>query len=313
MKRGTPNHNRNTGNRTWFRFYVSALGNEKLRRLTDREYRLWTFILCAYCERQLMPKLEDLAWKLRISEDQCKRLMNRLTSNEIGLLDAVGDSWAPHDWDDLQFESDSSRERTARYRERLRSASNARNTGLINIDSHHNAVTGDKITKSQCNDVTVTSDSATRSLVTDHSIAETETEQSREKNTPLPPSSPGPKVAQLGGGVLRDEDGFPEFRSLAEQYGMSASEPDWKEARLFEWKPLDFFQRQEAICGIQLRIQAKAFDDPVHKALPVNYLKRKMWQRQIQSSSGSRSSGANQALEVVLAEERSRYGDIQQG
>lgn len=94
------------------------------------------------------------------------------------------------------------------------------------------------------------------------------------------------------------EDGFAEFRSAAEQYGISGSEPDWEEARRFAWARLDFHSRLAAVRGIAERIQAGAVDDPARNALPKNYLLRRMWERKIRSPAPT--SGKSEATAVAL-------------
>jgi hypothetical protein len=84
-------------------------------------------------------------------------------------------------------------------------------------------------------------------------------------------------------------DGFNEFKEAAEEYGMTGSEPDWHEARSFEWRQLSIEQRQLAIRGIRDRIEANARDDPAMKSLPQNYLKRQMWDRRIVEPTKSRA------------------------
>lgn len=86
-----------------------------------------------------------------------------------------------------------------------------------------------------------------------------------------------PTLSLPRGGALADEDGFPDFRSEGERLGISGSEPDWGEARL-EWRRLDFKQRLTAVRGLRDR---EGTDDPALKSLPVNYLRKRMWERKI--------------------------------
>jgi hypothetical protein len=79
------------------------------------------------------------------------------------------------------------------------------------------------------------------------------------------------------------DPGWFEFRTQCEKAGMSGSEPDWDEAWRFEWKKLDFSQQKRAFDGIRDRIGT---DDPALKALPRNYLKKRMWERAVQDRNG---------------------------
>lgn len=61
---------------------------------------------------------------------------------------------------------------------------------------------------------------------------------------------------------------------------MGGSTTDWQEAHL-EWRRLDFEQRLAAVHGIRERM-AKG-DALTLKALPQNYLRKRMWQRPIRA------------------------------
>lgn len=98
--------------------------------------------------------------------------------------------------------------------------------------------------------------------------------------TPAPPAPPPTRG-------LADEDGFPEFREAAEAAGMSGSDVDWQEARSFEWRKLSFEQHLAATFGIRERAE-KSPDDPALRALPKNYLGKRMWERRINTSTGRR-------------------------
>ena len=60
-----------------------------------------------------MPSGEDLAWTLKLPEMTVAKNLSLLVT--AGLFDQ---DLTPHDWDDLQFESDTSRERQRKFRER---------------------------------------------------------------------------------------------------------------------------------------------------------------------------------------------------
>lgn len=95
------------------------------------------------------------------------------------------------------------------------------------------------------------------------------------------PKTENPKGASVPSPI--SEPGWFEFRTQAERAGMSGSEPDWDEAWRFQWKRLDFTQQKAAFDGIRDRVGS---DDPALKALPANYLKRRMWERAIQDRNG---------------------------
>lgn len=71
-------------------------------------------------------------------------------------------------------------------------------------------------------------------------------------------------------------DQWEEFKQAAEAAGMDGSPVDWNDARSIIWRGLDFEQRAAAIRGLVVRT---GLDDPATKALPINYLQKRMWER----------------------------------
>lgn len=101
------------------------------------------------------------------------------------------------------------------------------------------------------------------------------------------------------------DDGFSAFREIAEAYGMSGSEVDWREARQFGWSKLDFEAREKAVHGIALRMKAGATDDPARRSLPKNYLERRMWERKIQvGPAASKQQATMEAFDEAMRRER---------
>lgn len=76
--------------------------------------------------------------------------------------------------------------------------------------------------------------------------------------------------------VLELENGFPEWRKLAESVGVDGSSQDWKIASSI-WKTMDFEQRQKASDGIAERRGYP--DDSVIKSLPQNILADRKYER----------------------------------
>lgn len=104
----------------WFRFYTSVLDpDDKTQDLPDRLYRQWTYFMCAYRKSGgVMPDTKALSRCLRVRETDVYKVLKQL--EDAGLMDHVGDSLAPHDWDEMQFESDTSTERVRAFRERCK-------------------------------------------------------------------------------------------------------------------------------------------------------------------------------------------------
>ena len=105
----------------WFRFYAEALDDPKILRLSDREYRMWTQILCVASRHGgKLPDIRELAQALRVRADYAQLWRQRLAS--YGLIDELEGSYIPHNWAGRQFQSDTSAERTRVYKERKKLA-----------------------------------------------------------------------------------------------------------------------------------------------------------------------------------------------
>ena len=99
----------------WFRFYVRTLNNPKVQRLPSKTFKEWVNLLCLAKETDgLLPPVEDISFRLRLSKSKTEALLNTLESN--GLID--GDRM--HDWNEMQYPSDSSTLRVKQHRERAK-------------------------------------------------------------------------------------------------------------------------------------------------------------------------------------------------
>ena len=97
----------------WLRFYVRTLNNPKVQRLPGSIFKGWVNLLCLAKETDgVLPAVEDISFRLRLSKSKAESLLSTLET--IGLID--GDRM--HDWDEMQYSSDSSTERVKRHRER---------------------------------------------------------------------------------------------------------------------------------------------------------------------------------------------------
>src|SRR5262245_16224859 len=99
----------------WLRLYTDILNDPKVQRLSGDEFKGWINILALAKEHGgLIPPLEDVAFRLRTTEEEATRLVEVLVKR--GLLDTDGANTAPHNWHVRQFESDNSTERVKRFR-----------------------------------------------------------------------------------------------------------------------------------------------------------------------------------------------------
>jgi hypothetical protein len=106
----------------WLRLYTSILDDMKVHRLSDGQFRGWIKILCLAKEGDgLLPSVDEVAFRLRISEAEAQSLTEELVRR--GLLESDGEHLSPHNWDSRQFLSDADPTaalRARRYRDRMR-------------------------------------------------------------------------------------------------------------------------------------------------------------------------------------------------
>lgn len=104
----------------WFRMYVEAVDDEKLRLLAFEDR--WHFIALLCCKGQGLLDGSDpllrrkVAVKLGLDSRELEEVARRLA--EVGLIDAQ--TLQPVAWDKRQFKSDDSKERVRSYRERVK-------------------------------------------------------------------------------------------------------------------------------------------------------------------------------------------------
>lgn len=112
--------------RPWFRLYVEALHDRKLRRLTPSQRWLWVAVLGAarmscrpgvllVSERQPMDE-HDLADIAAMPVRDVARALPLFAKAGLIERDGTGDAWRVVKWDDRQYESDNVTERTRKLR-----------------------------------------------------------------------------------------------------------------------------------------------------------------------------------------------------
>ena len=101
----------------WFRYYVEALNDPKVQLLSSDLFRSWINLLCiARQYNGKLPPTSDVAFKLRISEEDAARTVRDLA--KIGLFDEAPDgTFKAHNWNNRQYQSDVSTSRVKRHRE----------------------------------------------------------------------------------------------------------------------------------------------------------------------------------------------------
>lgn len=112
----------------WFRLYSEIIDDEKIRMLAFEDR--WHYIAILSCKNLGIIDSNDdvdflnrrLGVKLGLQKIELENLKKRLM--EVKLID---ENWQPMGWDKRQFYSDSSAERTRKYREKIKENNNLEN------------------------------------------------------------------------------------------------------------------------------------------------------------------------------------------
>lgn len=105
---------------SWFRFYNSVVDNPKVQRLSDSMFKTWVNLLCIASKGAgQLPPIPDVAFILRAKEAAVTKWLAALEGMRLFDRDEAG-IYRPHDWDDLQFKSDTSLERVQKYRNKIK-------------------------------------------------------------------------------------------------------------------------------------------------------------------------------------------------
>lgn len=100
----------------WFRFYTRTLDSAKVQGLPDRLFKLWVNLCCLARERDgPLPKIHDMAFRLRTREDHLVRMLAELENRNLVEKRVNGDLWM-HDWEQHQRVSDNVAMRVAKHR-----------------------------------------------------------------------------------------------------------------------------------------------------------------------------------------------------
>lgn len=108
----------------WFRVYTGLVDDPKVQRLPAERFRALINLWCLAASNDgVLPPLEDIAFKLRISVEKAGGILEGLHID--GLLENEGTVWTPHNWNGRQFKSDVSTVRVKQHRQRKRNVSPA--------------------------------------------------------------------------------------------------------------------------------------------------------------------------------------------
>ncbi len=105
----------------WFRFHTETLNNPKAQKLPGDLFKIWVNILCIAAEHEgVLPPMEDLAFKLRASLHEALHAVTTLIGANLITVtkNQYGETYAPKNWNERQYKSDTSNERVKRHREK---------------------------------------------------------------------------------------------------------------------------------------------------------------------------------------------------
>ena len=101
----------------WLRLYDDILADPKVLMLGPEVFQTWILYLCAYKKYDgKLPDNEQLAFLLRLTPDVLEKHIQRMAT--VKLVEMDGEVARPHNWDKFQYESDSSRARMKKLRDR---------------------------------------------------------------------------------------------------------------------------------------------------------------------------------------------------
>lgn len=104
----------------WLRLYVEVLDDEKVAKMSDRTYRIFTYLMLVARERDqsgvIDLPIKDIAWRLRMPSSHVHKAILDLESLNIlscndGVLEFIN-------WTKRQYKSDNVTERVQRFRKR---------------------------------------------------------------------------------------------------------------------------------------------------------------------------------------------------
>lgn len=100
----------------WFRVYDTLIDNPKVMRLKPELFRALISLWCiAKRYGGALPHVHDIAFALRVNESKVAAWVDEL--KRAGLVDEASDGTIlPHDWNEHQYESDSSTSRVKKHR-----------------------------------------------------------------------------------------------------------------------------------------------------------------------------------------------------
>lgn len=103
----------------WFRMYGEFINDPKVQMISETDQRRYIMLLCIKCNGDVTLHDEQVAFQLRISNEEWLKTKAVLVSKNL-----IDNDNNPTNWDKRQFVSDSSNERVKRHREKMKQECN---------------------------------------------------------------------------------------------------------------------------------------------------------------------------------------------
>lgn len=111
----------------WWRSYADTHRNPKIAKLSDADFRLWHQLLCVAAENDgIIPPLDDLKHVLNRRLDHLSTALKRLVDGR--LIDPLSEGYAPRNWSERQYKSDTSTPRVQKHRAKCNVSGNVSET-----------------------------------------------------------------------------------------------------------------------------------------------------------------------------------------
>ncbi|HSE46366.1 MAG TPA: hypothetical protein VLA89_13655 [Gemmatimonadales bacterium] len=120
----------------WFRLYNDVLDDPKVQSLTPYQFKCWINLLCLASKSKVRGSLPDkasIAFRLRLSLADTEAILSDLAT--AGFINYEQGAISIHDWNEWQFDSDSSTQRTQKYRSKQRETSRERHSDALDTDT----------------------------------------------------------------------------------------------------------------------------------------------------------------------------------
>lgn len=105
---------------SWFRMYAEFANDPKVQMLSETDQRRYIMLLCIRCNGDVTLHDSEVAFQLRISNDDWLVTKGILVAKNL-----VTDDNKPTAWDKRQYSSDSSVERVRKHRDQKKASGNA--------------------------------------------------------------------------------------------------------------------------------------------------------------------------------------------